>query len=314
MLNTSRNLEPLTRPARVIALLAMLAVAIPVTSVTLTERVAAATIAPAVLDDVALIAPEPAPAQTPPPVAPRPLRQAAAPRAAAAPTQQQPATFAGVVSDATGAVMPGVAVTLTETGSGMAYSTVSDASGAFVLRNLPPLRYQLKASLPGFTTLTADVVLGNGAELETKLAMRVGRLSETVSVTCPVGTALGPRSAATVLAFDGRRPATQLLAQQAVPVRVGGQIKAPRQVKRVAPVCPGNLPANGYVVILEGTIGADGLVTDITALRPTPGDPQLDALAQTAMDAVRQWEYTPTLLNNVPVPVIFTVTVSYTRQ
>jgi len=55
------------------------------------------------------------------------------------------------------------------------------------------------------------------------------------------------------------------------------------------------------------------LVKDLRALRPKPGE-QLDALAQPALDAVRQWEYTPTLLNNVPVPVIVTVTVSYTRQ
>jgi outer membrane biosynthesis protein TonB len=37
--------------------------------------------------------------------------------------------------------------------------------------------------------------------------------------------------------------------------------------------------------------------------------PQLD---QAAVDAVRQWVYTPTLLNGVPVPVIMTVTVTFT--
>jgi hypothetical protein len=210
--------------------------------------------------------------------------------------------------------MPGVAVTLTNTASGMAYSTVSDSNGAFRFRNLPPSGYRLTASLPGFTTLTADVLLADGAELQSKLEMRVGQLAETVMVTCPVGgAALAPRAAATVLAFDGRRPATQLFAQQVVPIRVGGQIAAPRQIKRVSPGCPGNLPANGYVVILEGTIGVDGLVKDLKVLRPKPGD-QLDALAQPAMDAVRQWEYTPTRLNNVPVPAIVTVIVSYARQ
>jgi protein TonB len=34
-------------------------------------------------------------------------------------------------------------------------------------------------------------------------------------------------------------------------------------------------------------------------------------LDQSAVDAVRQWEYTPTLLNGVPVPVIMTVTVTF---
>jgi periplasmic protein TonB len=37
-------------------------------------------------------------------------------------------------------------------------------------------------------------------------------------------------------------------------------------------------------------------------------------LDQAALDAVKQWEYTPTLLNGVPVPVIMTVTVNFTLQ
>ena len=36
-------------------------------------------------------------------------------------------------------------------------------------------------------------------------------------------------------------------------------------------------------------------------------------LDQAALDAVRQWEYTPTLLNGVPVPVLVTVTINFTR-
>ena len=39
--------------------------------------------------------------------------------------------------------------------------------------------------------------------------------------------------------------------------------------------------------------------------------PLLDAAA---LDAVRQWQFTPTLLNGVPVPVIMTVTVNFTLQ
>jgi hypothetical protein len=71
-------------------------------------------------------------------------------------------------------------------------------------------------------------------------------------------------------------------------------------------------PDNGLVVILEGTIGVDGLIKDIKSLRP--GQQQQQAFVQSAMDAVRQWEYTPTRLNNVPIPVTMTVTVMYRRQ
>jgi len=37
-------------------------------------------------------------------------------------------------------------------------------------------------------------------------------------------------------------------------------------------------------------------------------------LDQAALDAVRQWEYSPTLLNGVPVPVLMTVQINFTRQ
>ena len=62
------------------------------------------------------------------------------------------------------------------------------------------------------------------------------------------------------------------------------------------------------VVILEATIGTDGHVTDVKILRSIP---LLDAAA---LDAVKQWEYTPTTLNGQPVPVIMTVTVNFTLQ
>ena len=90
-------------------------------------------------------------------------------------------------------------------------------------------------------------------------------------------------------------------------VRVGGQIKEPKKLKNVAPVYPDiakQARVQG-VVILECTISPQGKVTDVKVLR---GIPLLDSAAA---DAVKQWVYTPTLLNGVPVPVIMTVTVNF---
>jgi TonB family protein len=90
-------------------------------------------------------------------------------------------------------------------------------------------------------------------------------------------------------------------------VRVGGSIKEPRNLTHVNPVYPDvarQARVQG-VVIMECTIDAQGKVSDVRVLR---GVPLLDAAA---IDAVRQWEYTPTLVNGVPVPVIMTVTVSF---
>jgi protein TonB len=90
-------------------------------------------------------------------------------------------------------------------------------------------------------------------------------------------------------------------------VRVGGQIKEPKKLKNINPVYPDiakQARVQG-VVILECTISPQGKVTDVKVLR---GIPLLDAAA---IEAVKQWVYTPTLLNGVPVPVIMTVTVNF---
>jgi len=90
-------------------------------------------------------------------------------------------------------------------------------------------------------------------------------------------------------------------------VRVGGQIKEPKKLKNVNPAYPDiakQARVQG-VVILECTISPQGRVTDVKVLR---GIPLLDSAA---IEAVKQWVYSPTLLNGVPVPVIMTVTVNF---
>jgi TonB family protein len=93
-------------------------------------------------------------------------------------------------------------------------------------------------------------------------------------------------------------------------VRIGGRIKAPIKSKDVKPVYPAIAQSARVagVVIIEATIGPDGKVMDAKVLRSIP------LLDQAALDAVRQWEYTPTLLNGVPVAVVMTVTINFTRQ
>jgi protein TonB len=94
------------------------------------------------------------------------------------------------------------------------------------------------------------------------------------------------------------------------PVRVGGAIKQPTKVKNVNPVYPpiAQSARVSGVVIIEATIGQDGRVKDAKVLRSIP------LLDQAALDAVKQWQFTPTLLNGVPVAVIMTVTVNFTLQ
>lgn len=100
------------------------------------------------------------------------------------------------------------------------------------------------------------------------------------------------------------------------PTRVGGpgsagvaSITEPRRTKNVAPRYPPEAQRAGLggVVILEALIDRQGKVRDVQVLRPTA--PELE---RSAMEAVSQWEYTPTLVAGVPVEVIMTVTVTFT--
>jgi protein TonB len=90
-------------------------------------------------------------------------------------------------------------------------------------------------------------------------------------------------------------------------VRVGGTVSQPTKTKHVAPVYPQIAQSANVqgVVILEAIIGGDGKVQDARVLRSIP------LLDQAAVDAVKQWEFTPTMLNGSPVPVIMTVTVQF---
>jgi TonB family protein len=93
------------------------------------------------------------------------------------------------------------------------------------------------------------------------------------------------------------------------PLRIGGQIKPPTRIKDVKPLYPA-IAQSAHVtgaVTIEATIGADGKVAEAKVVHSVP------LLDQAALDAVRQWEYMPTLLNGVPVPVVTMVTVNFTR-
>jgi len=93
-----------------------------------------------------------------------------------------------------------------------------------------------------------------------------------------------------------------------VPIRVGGSIQAPRKLRHANPVYPPDARAARIqgTVALECTISPQGKVENVRVIR---GNPYLN---DAAIEAVRQWHYTPTLMNGEPVAVIMTVTVNFT--
>ncbi len=91
------------------------------------------------------------------------------------------------------------------------------------------------------------------------------------------------------------------------PVRVGGEVSAPRLVHRVEPEYP-LIAMSALIegtVILEATVDHTGIVRDARVLRSR------GLLDEAAVRAVEQWRYEPLLLNGKATPFVLTVTVSF---
>ena len=92
-------------------------------------------------------------------------------------------------------------------------------------------------------------------------------------------------------------------------LHVGGNIKPPTKIKDVRPVYPPLAREAGVtgVVIIEVRIGTDGGVEETHVLKSIP------LLDEAALDAVKQWQFVPTLMNGNPVPIIMTVTINFAQ-
>src|SRR5947199_1946687 len=96
---------------------------------------------------------------------------------------QATAQIAGTVRDQSGAVLPGVEVTVTQIQTGVARSAVTNETGSYVLSNLPIGPYRLEAGLPGFRTFvqTGIVLQVNGSPVINPV-LAVGQVTEQVEV------------------------------------------------------------------------------------------------------------------------------------
>jgi TonB family protein len=90
-------------------------------------------------------------------------------------------------------------------------------------------------------------------------------------------------------------------------LKVGGSVKPPQKLFDVRPIYPPDARAARVqgTVMAEVRIDPQGRVSDVRVVHSIP------MLDQAAIDAISQWEFTPTLLNGVPTPVVFMVTVNF---
>jgi TonB family protein len=205
--------------------------------------------------------------------------------------QAGPAPLGGTIYDVSGGVLPGVKVTLMDSNE-VKLEATTNASGRFDLPPVGPGKYLLTAGLVGFGTLRQEIELRETNDWERTVTLQIGELRESVRIR-------GSRAGATAAA--ARTGAT--------PIRVGGNIRVPKKVRDVKPVFPESMREAGLtgVVPVEALIGVDGSVVSLRVLS-AQAHPDF---AIAAVDAVRQWQFTPTLLNGQPVEVRMNVTITF---
>src|SRR5206468_10377398 len=91
------------------------------------------------------------------------------------------ATLTGTVSDATGAVLPGVSITATNGATGVVSTVVTNEAGAYTILSLLPGTYTVSAELPGFRKETyQNTVLGNAITVRLNFSLQVASQSQSV--------------------------------------------------------------------------------------------------------------------------------------
>lgn len=98
--------------------------------------------------------------------------------------QTSNASLSGTVADATGAVIPGVKVTATNTNTGVVNTVLSNTAGVYSFPSLLPGKYKVAAEQQGFQIQTyTDVQLGNAAQLRLNFKLQVSQITEAVEVS-----------------------------------------------------------------------------------------------------------------------------------
>ena len=219
-------------------------------------------------------------------------------------------TFSGTVFDPMNGYLPGVTMTLTNTQSGAKHEIRSDRTGHFEFVGLPPGSYSLQAILPGFSVLTGTLDL-TGRDVRRDVTLKIGQLQETISVWASRKDApqvIAAPAAARRVAHDPSAAMKACSEKAPAPGSMGGNLRQPSKLVDVKPRYPQELAdaGTGGVFVFAALIGTDGTIRDLQMTSGSNADLEL-----AAANAIRQWEFTPTLLNCVAVEVPMTITVSF---
>src|SRR5262245_24347989 len=110
--------------------------------------------------------------------------------------QSSNATVGCTVSDSTGAVIPGVTVTATNTGTGIATMVLTNETGIYQFPPLQPGTYKVAAELSGFQTqIYTNVGLGISQQVRLNFALQVRSVTQSVEVSVAADTLIATTSA-----------------------------------------------------------------------------------------------------------------------
>jgi TonB family protein len=231
--------------------------------------------------------------------------------AAGVAAQTRFSTFSGTVLDQTNAAIPEATLVLVNTTSEAKYEVRSDRTGHFEFVGLPAGEYTLGVTHFGFTTFK-DTVRVTGSDIDRTIQLEIGNLQETITVSDLAKGRPDPGVAERLLKLQQRAQATaQREAEQCSAANMsatGGNITPPKKLIDVRPEYPEDLKNSKIAgeVKLESVIATDGTVSEVRVLSSPNPD-----LERAAVDAVRQWAFSTTLLNCVPVEVRMNVSVNF---
>ncbi len=193
-------------------------------------------------------------------------------------------TLTGIVTDASGGVIPGAKITLTDMGKQLDYATTTDTVGRYLLRSLPPSTYRLKVEVAGFNTFVQDgIILTVNQSASIDATMQVGASAQVVEVSGFSAALMSTQEASTGQELDRRM--------------INDLPLLGRGVFDLATLAPGMAPAAGFS---GGTInfvsnGSRNSTTDIlldgtsgTSFEQNSGI--LEALFTPSVDSVQEFK------------------------
>jgi TonB family protein len=204
----------------------------------------------------------------------------------------------GSIHDPSGAGVANATIVMSNQETKTIDMTTSDREGNFIFKPLPAGNYELQVLKPGFETYRVpQVSLDAGRDFSESFTLQVGAITEHVTVVPENSTKPVP------VETTSGKPSR---------VSIGGTVQAAKIITKVQPVYPDSARSAGIsgTVVLHAVIGMDGKPLSLR-VKNSQIDPDL---ARSAVEAVSQWRYTPTLLNGEPIEVDTTITVNYSLE